>query len=799
MSHQSAEAPETVLSGFLLTGDSEDVKGRSYLRFFGISNSGPFELILTDHQPSYYIGKEADRNCTLGIARLNTELRSLEGKPVDRLRFANAGQARLWKERLSEISVTTYESDLKLPEKYLMDREIFAQVRLSSPRGVRSRAGLTQWIDPKVEPVSEKIVPKLSLLSLDIETGKQGQLFSIALHFVSSDRNTTFHRVLICKQPAMVPAVEGIDVESFATEAPLLKSFLQYVSLWDPDAVIGWNVVGFDLAFLLKKMNTNGIAPILGRNQGKLRIFGAPGGHGATVNGRLIIDVPKALRLNFFSYERFTLDHVAREVLGEGKLIESEQGKWDEIERQYYEEPEALVRYNMQDAELVTRIVEKTGIMDLLVKRSMISGMLVPKVGGSTAAFDHQMIPAMHRAGFVAPELADVRCHQSAKGGHVFSSDAGLHRNVVVLDFRSLYPSIIKTFNIDPLSLITRDKDPLQTPLGINFSRSHHALPGIITRLLEERAHAKASGDQQLSQAVKILMNSFYGVMGSKGCRFYHSDLPTAITGIGRYILESSKVFLEETGYRVIYGDTDSVFVRLKDEEVACYWQSGARIAESLTNYFQTHFSDDYGVESYLEMQYEKYYRDFFLPPYRGPSPGEQEAMRAKGSKKRYAGVVVDRHNREELIFTGMEFVRSDWTTCAKRFQWELYRRLFSGESVDDWLRSWVTDLRRGVYDNELIYQKRLTKPPEEYTKTKPPHVRATLKFLEKFPGGDKKLIRYLMTADGPTPEEFKPKSLDYQHYIEKQLKPIADTVLPYFATSFDAILGEKGHQPLLF
>jgi len=710
--------------------------------------------------------------------------------------------ARLWRDKVRKAGVLTHESDLKPAAKYLMDKGVFARISMTKPKFVRQRPGLVQWIDPDIAPNLEPTLPDFSTMSIDIETGKQGQLFSIAIHHHSRKAGLEVRLVMLRKRPEEVPKTAGIELQCFESEKDMLLAFIQTVQELDPDIIMGWNVVGFDLDFLLNKMRRFGISPRLGRNNSLLRLFRTKMGLSAATHGRVVIDVPRALRSNFFYFDRFGLDYVAQEVLGEGKLIANSHDKWQEIERQYYHEPDALVRYNMQDSVLVSRIAEKTGIMQLLSKRSMISGMLMPRVGGSTAAFDHQLIPALHKAGFVVPDLADVTYLQSAKGGHVFSPEAGLHKHVVVLDFRSLYPSIIKTFHIDPLSILMRDQDPIETPVGINFSRKHHALPEIITGLFAERLKAKSNGDAQLSQAVKILMNSFYGVMGSKGCRFYHRDLPDAITGVGRYILNKAKQYLEQEGYAVIYGDTDSVFVCLKPEEAPSFAAAGQGIARALNTYFTDYIRERYDLESHLQMEYEKYYRDFFLPPPRqygakANPAGEKGAL--AGSKKRYVGMAVKAGQSPSLIFTGMEYVRSDWTKLAKDFQWTLYQMLFTQKPVDEWIRSQLDELRQGRLDADLAYKKRLTKPPHEYVKAKPPHVRAALKLLEVDPTATLRYVRYFMTSSGPVPIELEPVDIDYEHYIHKQLKPIADTILPYFGASFDQIVSQGGTQPALF
>ena len=171
--------------------------------------------------------------------------------------------------------------------------------------------------------------------------------------------------------------------------------------------------------------------------------------------------------------------------------------------RMYAEEPKKLLDYNVQDADLVSKIVEKTKILDLLVARSKISGLLLPRVGISTAAFDHMFIPAFNRSGFVINNVDDIDYAESAKGGYVFEPEVGIWENVVCLDFKSLYPSIISTFKIDPLSRLEADNNSLKTPEGYKFSKTHHILPKVIDRLLLERKKAKENNDAYLSQAIK--------------------------------------------------------------------------------------------------------------------------------------------------------------------------------------------------------------------------------------------------------------------------------------------------------
>lgn len=515
----------------------------------------------------------------------------------------------------------------------------------------------------------------------------------------------------------------------------------------------------------------------------------------ADVEGRVVIDGPQTLRSAFFKFDDYKLETVAMEILGRGKDITPDKDKLKEIIRRFNNDKPALAKYNLEDCILVSEIYQKTGLIEQLKTQSLITGLTMDRVNMSVASFDHLMLPAIHRKGKVAYDIDDVVPGGHAAGGHVFTSAPGLYHHVVVLDFKSLYPTIIRTFFIDPLSLhVALHKEPdmeqqsedtntVTTPSGHNFSSSEHILPEFLTKMMKQRELAKKEKNSNLSQAIKILMNSFYGVMGTTGCRFYHPDLPSAITETGQWILKTTASFLKDKGYQVIYGDTDSVFVCLREDEFLNPESSGNILQEWVNDYFNDKIRDDFGVESKLEMEYEKHYTKFFLP-----------AMRStrEGARKRYAGYLEDGN----IEFIGLEVVRSDWTPLAKKFQFELFERFFRDMELIEWIKDYVNRLKEGEMDNLLVYKKKLSRKAEEYVKTTPPHIKAAR--LED-PENKKhiKEIQYLMTSNGPIPLSMKPSDIDYNHYIEKQIKPLADGVLFAIDQSFDEIT--TGRQLDLF
>ncbi|MGL5127608.1 MAG: DNA polymerase domain-containing protein, partial [Aeromonas popoffii] len=170
---------------------------------------------------------------------------------------------------------------------------------------------------------------------------------------------------------------------------------------------------------------------------------------------------------------------------------------------------------------------------------------------------------------------------------------------------------------------------------------------------------------------------------------------------------------------------------------------------------------------------------------------------------KRYAGLVgkqeEGRGEEEHLVFKGLESVRTDWTMLAKQFQTRLYELVFHDEDPSGYVRTIVDQTRAGLHDDLLIYRKRLRQKLEEYQKNVPPHVRAArLADEENLRRGQPQryqhrgTIAYLMTLGGPEPLEYRRSAIDYEHYIDKQLRPIADAILPFIGESFDRICGQQ-------
>ena len=757
---------------FLLTDGWSDVQGKNVLTFWGISNEiGPVEIRISNSYPIFFVPKDAEiTGLNIPYTRKNVLLKNFNSEPVDALYFNTQRELLVGAEYLRKIKIPVYESDIDPARRYLMERNIYAQVSLTGD--AKDEGQSTLFINPVMKPAT--VEPEFRILSLDIETGRDNTVYSIACHLWG---NITEKKIVFMRGKQESKRNVDFEISFNISEEDLLNVFIKWVKLNDPDIIIGWHVIGFDLMFLEKRCRNLNINFDISRKGNIILRNKTRGGYYASIPGRIVLDGPISLRTASYSFEDYTLETVSQNLLGTGKTISTEIGKVDEINRLFNENKYQLAEYNLNDTILVSEIFKKTGIIKQDVKRAQLSGLMMDRLGMMTAAFDHFYLPKLHREGIVASDVKDVEPAGQAAGGHVIEPIPGIYENVVVLDFKSLYPSIILTFKIDPLSRYYKNIDPVSTPEGYLFSSKKHYLPELIFNLMEQRNMAKINSDKNLSQAIKILMNSFYGVMGSFGCRFYHPDLPNAITSTGKWLLLGSRDYLEQKGYKVLYGDTDSLFVKIKDFDDRDVAQFGNNIAKDLNEYWKVKLKEDFNVESYLELEYEKFYRKFVLTQSRGSE---------SGAKKRYAGLIEEKEG-SKIEFVGMESVRSDWTKLAKDFQAELYDRVLNNKEIDNWINELVVLLRKGHFNNKLVYRKRLRKDIDDYVKNIPPQVRAAKMLDDKSSS-----VKYVITKKGPVPIGLNPTDIDYDHYIEKQLKPIADSILSLLGLSFNSIVSSQ-------
>lgn len=778
------------IDGFILTTQTVEENGQTFLELWLTTPQGALRT-RTEVQTVLFFILQTDAQLANDILTQKgivfdyqpLALTTFDHQATGAIYCPSVSQSFSAKQSLKAQHIVCYEDDIRLSERYLMERFLYGSVQAhwAVPQSLSPETLLTQV---RFKPSDYQ--PTFKLMSLDIECSEQGELFSIGM------MGEDFKRVIMI---GANQAKQESWIEWVANEKDLLRDFVNYFQQMDPDIIIGWNVVNFDFRLLIKRAALHHVALLLGRNQQKIEWRDARNEVNlgfVSMPGRVVVDGIDALKTATYQFDSFSLESVAQALLGTGKEAEDVDNRLAQIEHDFVHNKVKLAHYNLQDCALVLAIFAKTKVLDFLTLRSQLTGLEIDRMGGSVAAFVNLYLPKLHRAGYIAPKRPE-NGGLASPGGYVMNSKPGLYQHVLVLDFKSLYPSIIRTFKIDPLGLVEGLLHPehaIEGKRGALFDREKHFLPEIITSLWHQRDQAKKDQDAVRSQAIKILMNSFYGVLGSGGCPFYDTRLASSITLRGHEIMQVTANWITEAGYEVIYGDTDSTFVALHDikhDQQAN--EIGKQLAADINQKWHALIAQQHQLDNYLEIEFETHFVQFVMPTIRGSE---------LGSKKRYAGLKRG-ESGDELVFKGLETVRSDWTPLAKNFQLSLFKLVFAKKNVRAYITQFIKDTRAGIYDKDLFYRKRIRRQLDLYVKNVPPHVKAARMADEQYVAQGKSpryqnkgWISYLITVNGPEPAEFLNSHVDYDHYVEKQIKPIAEGILPFIGLSFDELTSNQ-------
>ncbi len=762
------------MKGFVVYPTYRIKDDTSYVHLFGKLENGDSFLSIHKFRPYFFI-KETDLKKAQKLESFDhdkSDLKNFNKEKVVKILLNVPRQLSEFRKLFEEENIVCYEADIKFPYRFMMDNNILGSLDIE---GEFKKGELVDRIyeDPKIK--SSDWIPKLKILSFDIETSMKGDLYSISI--VCEDYSNVF----------IISDKKLKNAECVIDEKQLVQRFKETVLELDPDIITGWNVIDFDLDLLLHKFQQHEIPFRIGRNDWDCKVRKEESffrDSTANIPGRVVLDGITLMKISFVKLTDYKLDTAAQELLGEKKLIGS-KNKGEEIENAFKNNPQKLADYNLKDSELVIKILEKTGVIGLTIQRTMLTGIQLDKVKGSIASFDSLYLRDLRKKGYVAISARFGNREERITGGYVMTSKPGIYDYIIVCDFKSLYPSIIRTFNIDPFTFVEdgKGKDLIKAPNGACFRKEEGILSGMLERLWAARDEIKKQNDSMGSYAIKVVMNSMFGVMANPVFRFHSIEMANAITHFAQHFIKLTSKKIEEKGYEVIYGDTDSVFINLNVKNKEEAEKVGKEIENYMNVFLTKHITEKYGVKSFLELEFEKTYKRFLMPKARGSEAG---------SKKRYAGLLL-KNGKEEMDFVGLEFVRRDWTDLAKKFQLELLEKVFKKEEVADYVKEFVDNLKEGNCDDLLIYRRAIRKNLDEYTKTTPPHVRAARMLKEV----KSNIIEYVMTINGPEPLELLKSKIDYEHYIEKQIKPLADSVLLFYDTNFDDIINNSSQTTL--
>src|SRR6185312_3377782 len=414
-----------IARGFILQAsyrvESRPSRGRRpVVHVYGRLADGGTFLVRDDRQhPHFYIrAADAERAQRLGALEARVvDRRTFDGAAVLLVTTETPGDVPAVRDRLHSAGLETFEADVRFAVRYLIERGIKGgcEIEGDAVAGDPAVGQHLSWVfdNPLIRPAQVDVEPRV--LSFDIETDPKGErLLAISLYAPGLDE------VLIVDGTARAMPEKATRC---ADERSALQAFCDRVIALDPDVLTGWNTIDFDFAVLER---------VAARTRHPLNL-----GRDAFVR---MVD--------------YSLDAVARSVLGEGKAVKGDaRDRIQEIQHNYRHDLPAFALYARTDARLAYDIVQKLDLVRLAFARSQLAGMTPDRVAASIASFDFVYLSELEKRGIVAPTVrsSDSAVHAAQQGGHVLESASGLHRNVWVFDFKSLYPSLIRTFNIDPL------------------------------------------------------------------------------------------------------------------------------------------------------------------------------------------------------------------------------------------------------------------------------------------------------------------------------------------------------------
>jgi len=785
------------MKAFIVYADYELINEQTTVKLFGRLENNQSFVSLNKIMPYLFVEEKHRNEIKKLLSKFGTEstnLTTFKGEKVIKISSKSHIELNKLSSVLHEKGIDTFEADIKPHIRFIIDNNLLGSINIEGEYDTNPNSKVDRiYNNPIITPSDFK--PKLKVISIDLEAGSKSNLFCIGIY--TENKKVNF----------MITDKKLKDTVSCKSEEDCLEKFKQELIKIDPDIITGWNMIDFDLVLLQELFKKHKIQFDLGRTNDNVRLrieSNFMRDSSADIPGRLVLDAMQLIQDPFIQeapsikkakFESYTLENVSQQILGRGKLLKGDD-RCEEIESLYksnkLENLQKLSDYNIMDCELAYKILEKTGMIDLQVERSQLTGMQLDRVTGSIANFDSLYIRAARAKGLVSPTTRFGNKEERIKGGYVYSSSSGIYHNVLIFDFKSLYPSIIKTFNIDPASFLDKkEKSSIESPNKAYFKNQDGVLPLIIQRLHEAREKAKREKRELSSYAIKIIMNSFFGVLASPNCRYFNLDMANAITHFGQMIIKLTAEEIEKKyKMKIIYSDTDSVFVETNLSKDKANTLS-REIQEYINNFYKKYVKDNYNRNSYLELEFEKQYLSLMIPQLRTKQKAEKEETKA--AKKRYAGL-LEINGKEEIEITGLEAIRGDWTEAAQEFQKELLDKVFHKEEISSFIKSYIKKIKDGKLDSKLIYRKSIRKKLDEYTKTTPPHVKAArqLSVLTS------NIIEYIITTEGPEPIQKLKHKPDYEHYIDKQIKPIANQVLVLFNKDFDDIF-KSSKQAKLF
>lgn len=714
-----------------------------------------------------------------------------------------------------------FEADILFKYRFMADNNLYG-MRWYEATGSHVRTGTTKtqlkFNATSLKEIDCEEYSKFKHLSFDIETlSAEGGLpdpeidkiilLSLFFYPAFNGKNTL---VLSAKKTKKIK-----DTSGFESEKELLKEFLNIVEKYDPDFLIGYNVNGFDIPFIEKRLEKNNLPKSIGRCINKpllCRKFANM--YKNAVVGRVIVDIYELVRAAtklgmFKGLKRYGLGDVSQLVLGESKLDVSHKQIpefWNDNSKKF----DKLVEYNRKDAELPLKILLNKKMLDKYLELCRVSGVLLQDAlsSGEATRIENLVLREFNKKNHITPgkpsssEISKrniERREHGLKGAFVLNPDIGFHDNCVVyLDFKSMYPSIIQSFNICPTTLLhsTKETKFVETPTKTKFISpkiKKGIIPEILENLITTRDKIKKEMKKETSKkrkqnlfakqlALKITANAFYGYSGYLRAKLYVLEIANAITGTGRYLINKTKSIVEkETQYKVIYADTDSVMIKLNIKDIDESFEIGKNLSEIINK----------GIDYILQIKIESIFKTLLIL-----------------SKKRYVGWQFEptaQGFEESIMMKGIETVRRDWCDLVSETLNKILHTILKEQDIKkavDIMKKEIENLKAGKTDiSKLVITKSISRPIEKY-KGIQPHAEVVKKMkkrdISSAPGvGDR--VSYvilkgtqLLSKRAEDPNYVKEHNLpiDSKYYIENQLLPPLERVFNSLNINKTELLG---------
>ncbi len=774
------------LTLWLLDVNSEAKNGVPEIWLWGIDRSGQRVLVIDRNFRNYFyavieetanakkVAEGIAQQQSGSIVKLEVVERKLFGKPVNAVkvycRNLNDVPKCARELRSFEGVKDCLEDDIRYSMRYLIDdntvpcgwHEIEVTEETNTRKVQVSKVYRAQSF-PKLLESTE--VPKLKVLGFStIFYSKEGS--------PKPDRNP----VVMLSVATNSGEESQFLVDEDRNDGPVIEDFVSYVRHFDPDIIVGYGINGQDWPYLIERCKKLGLR--LQVDRAETEPHTSVYGH-VSITGRANVDLLDFVG-EFSEVKVQTLENLA-DYLGIMK-IENRQLVEDVDYADYWdsrEKREILKKFSMDNARCVMGIAE--AVMDFAMQLSNLVSLPLDHVGSAAAGFRVEwfLIKRTHGLGELVPKRIE-QPYRPYAGGVVLKPLPGMHGDIAVLDFKSMYPSLMIAYNISPDTYVP-PKEPApksgvyEAPeVGHHFRKEpagfyKEVLSYLISVRDEIRSRMKALPPESVEyrvfdarqKAVKVITNASYGYAGWTGARWYVKPVAEAAAAWGRHTILNSIRMAEEAGLRVVYGDTDSIFLNNDVEKI-----------EELSKKIKKELG--------LEIKPDKVYVRIFFTE----------------AKKRYAGLLPD----GRLDIVGLEVVRGDWANIAKTVQGkvlEIVLKEQSPEKAAEFVQQFVSELRqKRVSFRDLIIWKTLTKPAEEY-EVKASHVEAAKMLKEKgweLAVGDK--VGYvIVVGSGRLYERVKPykyasyDEVDLEYYVSKQVVPVVARVLESFGITEEQLL----------